>query len=136
MGLRPATLRYFDVHHSASDTLEKVHPREVPLGAAALAIWSYAVAEQRAGLPRVTGAEVPWICSVRPGGEDPIPGLSVGYPIQAWTSGAGTMNGASSGDSCTLSPTRPGAGEATDCDPREVKHTGSLVLPAELVWKP
>jgi len=54
MGLKPATYRYLDVHHSASDTLEKVHPREVSLGAAALAICSYAVAEQESGLPRVT----------------------------------------------------------------------------------
>jgi len=39
--LLPDTQRYFDYHHTAIDTLDKVHPRELHLGAAALAalIW-------------------------------------------------------------------------------------------------
>jgi carboxypeptidase Q len=37
MGLRPDTQRYFDVHHSAADTIDAVHPRELALGSAALA---------------------------------------------------------------------------------------------------
>ena len=36
MGLRPDSSRYFDFHHSALDTLENVHPRELAAGAAAL----------------------------------------------------------------------------------------------------
>jgi len=39
--LLPDTQRYFDYHHTAVDTLDKVHPRELHLGAGALAalIW-------------------------------------------------------------------------------------------------
>jgi carboxypeptidase Q len=37
--------RYFDYHHSDSDTIDKVNERELELGAAALAILSYVVAE-------------------------------------------------------------------------------------------
>lgn len=40
-GLTPDSQRYFDYHHAASDTLDQVNPRELHLGAAALAalIW-------------------------------------------------------------------------------------------------
>jgi Zn-dependent M28 family amino/carboxypeptidase len=40
-GLTPDAQRYFDYHHSASDSIDKVNPRELHLGAAALAslIW-------------------------------------------------------------------------------------------------
>lgn len=37
-GLEPDNQRYFDYHHSALDTLDKVHPRELELGAIAMAI--------------------------------------------------------------------------------------------------
>ncbi len=41
-GLVPETQLYFDYHHSAADRLETVNPRELHLGAAALAtIWYY-----------------------------------------------------------------------------------------------
>ena len=52
MGLRPADHRYFDVHHSAKDTIDRVHPRELALGAAALGMVALAVADAEKGLPR------------------------------------------------------------------------------------
>jgi hypothetical protein len=38
IGLVPDSQRYFDVHHSALDVLDAVHPRELELGAIALAL--------------------------------------------------------------------------------------------------
>lgn len=52
MGLRPADHRYFDIHHSAKDTIEHVHPRELSLGAGALAICAFAAADLETALPR------------------------------------------------------------------------------------
>ena len=46
MSLVPDSQRYFDVHHSAHDTLESVNPRELELGAIILAIVSYVLAEE------------------------------------------------------------------------------------------
>ncbi len=42
-GLSPDSQRYFDYHHASSDTLEAVNPRELQLGAAALAAFIYLV---------------------------------------------------------------------------------------------
>ncbi len=39
----PDDQRYMDVHHSANDTFEAVHPREMELGAAAMAILVYLI---------------------------------------------------------------------------------------------
>lgn len=50
MGLIPDSQRYFDVHHSGTDTLDKVNPRELELGAVAMALLSYLLAQE--GLPR------------------------------------------------------------------------------------
>jgi hypothetical protein len=50
MGLVPDSQRYFDVHHSGTDTLDKVHPRELELGATAMALLAYLLSE--AGLPQ------------------------------------------------------------------------------------
>ena len=40
-GLMPDSQRYFDIHHTTEDSIDKVNPRELHLGAAALAslIW-------------------------------------------------------------------------------------------------
>jgi len=46
MNLIVDTHRYFDFHHSDNDTYEAVHERELALGAAALAIFSYIIAEE------------------------------------------------------------------------------------------
>ena len=44
-GLNPDSQRYFDYHHSNNDTIDKVHPRELELGAISLAILSWAIAQ-------------------------------------------------------------------------------------------
>jgi hypothetical protein len=46
MSLVPDSHRYFDVHHSAQDILESVHPRELELGAIIMAIVSFVLAEE------------------------------------------------------------------------------------------
>lgn len=42
-GLSPNSQRYFDYHHAASDVIEAVNPRELELGAAALAAFIYLI---------------------------------------------------------------------------------------------
>ena len=37
--------RYFDIHHTHADTLDKVNPRELQLCVAAMAIMAYTVAD-------------------------------------------------------------------------------------------
>jgi len=51
MGLRVDGHRYFDYHHSDSDTIDKVNERELELGAIAMAIISYIIAEEGLELP-------------------------------------------------------------------------------------
>lgn len=46
LGLIVENQRYFDYHHSNKDTIDKVNPRELELGAIALAIFSYAIAQE------------------------------------------------------------------------------------------
>jgi carboxypeptidase Q len=43
---------YFWIHHSAADTIERMDPRQLNHHAAALAVWSYAVAQLPELLPR------------------------------------------------------------------------------------
>ena len=50
MGLVPDSQRYFDVHHSSTDRLEAVNPRELELGATAMALLAYLIAQE--GLPQ------------------------------------------------------------------------------------
>lgn len=44
MELAPDSQRYFDIHHNVNDTLAKVNPRELEIGAAALASMVYLLA--------------------------------------------------------------------------------------------
>lgn len=44
--------RYFDYHHSAADTLDKIVPNELRENAAAMAVMSYALASMKDPLPR------------------------------------------------------------------------------------
>jgi Zn-dependent M28 family amino/carboxypeptidase len=46
IGLMVENQRYFDYHHSSNDTIDKVNPRELELGAIALAIFTYEIAEE------------------------------------------------------------------------------------------
>jgi hypothetical protein len=41
IGYVPDSQRYFDVHHAASDTFDKVNKRELELGAASMAALIY-----------------------------------------------------------------------------------------------
>lgn len=45
-GLRVESHRYFDYHHSDNDTIEAVNPRELQLGASAMAILLYVLAQE------------------------------------------------------------------------------------------
>ncbi|MBM3295361.1 MAG: M20/M25/M40 family metallo-hydrolase [Candidatus Aminicenantes bacterium] len=46
MGFVPDAQSYFDLHHSALDVLESVHPRHLELGAIVLAVMAFIVAEE------------------------------------------------------------------------------------------
>ncbi len=52
VGFVPDPQRYFDLHHTRLDTLDKVHPRELSLGAGAIAAFLYEVADLPQALPR------------------------------------------------------------------------------------
>ena len=43
IGLRPDSQRYFDLHHTANDRIENVHPREFLLGGAAITSLVYLI---------------------------------------------------------------------------------------------
>jgi hypothetical protein len=43
VGLRVDSQRYFDIHHTAADTFDKVHARELELGAAGMAALVYLI---------------------------------------------------------------------------------------------
>ncbi|MEM7204422.1 MAG: M20/M25/M40 family metallo-hydrolase [Planctomycetota bacterium] len=45
-GLAVTSHRYFDVHHSARDTIDQVHERELALGAAAVAYLAWSLADE------------------------------------------------------------------------------------------
>jgi carboxypeptidase Q len=45
IGLTPDNQRYFDLHHSDLDTIDKVHPRELQLGSIAMAILTWCISQ-------------------------------------------------------------------------------------------
>jgi len=51
VGYLPDSQRYFDLHHTRVDTLDKVHWRELELGTAAIASLAYSVADLPERLP-------------------------------------------------------------------------------------
>ena len=53
MGLRVDDHRYFDLHHSTKDNLQAVNPRELALGAAALAMAAFTTADAETVPPRL-----------------------------------------------------------------------------------
>jgi len=56
IGLKPDSARYFDFHHAANDHPDAVHPRELALGAAAVASLAFALAETPTALPPLESA--------------------------------------------------------------------------------
>jgi carboxypeptidase Q len=52
LGIIQDSRRYFDYHHSAGDTLDKVDPQELKENAAAMAVMGYALAAMPEPLPR------------------------------------------------------------------------------------
>ncbi len=52
VGIQQETSHYFDTHHSAADTLDKVQPESLGKAAAAFAVVAYALAEMPQPLPR------------------------------------------------------------------------------------
>ncbi len=64
LSLQQDTARYFDYHHTAADTLDKVVPRELDANAAALAVMAWRLAEAPDPLPRL---------ETTPAGDAPAP---------------------------------------------------------------
>ena len=46
IGFEPDCQRYMDLHHSANDTFESVHPREMEMGSAAIAMLAYLISDE------------------------------------------------------------------------------------------
>jgi Zn-dependent M28 family amino/carboxypeptidase len=52
---------YFDYHHTAADTLDKIDPRELRENAAVVAVLAYALATMDAELPRQPQPVPDWL---------------------------------------------------------------------------
>jgi len=52
VSVHPDVTHYFDIHHSAADTLDKIDPENLAKNAAAIAVVAYALAEMPGTLPR------------------------------------------------------------------------------------
>ena len=52
LGIMEDSRKYFDYHHTAADTLDKIVPSELREDAAAMAVMAYALAEMKNPLPR------------------------------------------------------------------------------------
>jgi carboxypeptidase Q len=59
IGLRQDTTHYFDYHHSAADTLDKVSPEDLASCEGALAVLAYGIADAVDPLPRLEPPEQP-----------------------------------------------------------------------------
>ena len=53
LGLVVDSVTYFDYHHSAADTVDKVDRRDLDRNVAAMALMAWGLAEDSATLPRV-----------------------------------------------------------------------------------
>jgi len=53
--------RYFDYHHTAADTLDKIDPHELQENAAVVAVLAYALATMQAELPRKPQSAPDWL---------------------------------------------------------------------------
>ena len=53
LGLRNDSSRYFDYHHTANDTYDKVDPAQLNQATAAMVAMTYALAEAAEPLPRI-----------------------------------------------------------------------------------
>jgi len=56
-GLMQDERTYFNYHHTAADTLDKIDPRELAENAAAMAVLAYAIADMPQTLPRSAGSK-------------------------------------------------------------------------------
>jgi len=52
-GMAPDSRHYFDYHHTAADTLDKVDPKELAQESAAMAVLAWTLSEQPGYLPRI-----------------------------------------------------------------------------------
>lgn len=52
VGFRPDDERYFSYHHTHGDTLDRVHPREINMGAGVISALTWSIAEMSEPLPR------------------------------------------------------------------------------------
>ena len=55
--VHPDGTHYFDIHHSAADTFDKIDPENLAKNAAAIAVVAWALAEMPQTLPRPPGPE-------------------------------------------------------------------------------
>ena len=55
--VHPDGTHYFDIHHSAADTLDKIDPENLAKNAAAIAVVAWALAEMPETLPRPPQSE-------------------------------------------------------------------------------
>ena len=53
LGLRPDTTRYFDIHHTEADTLDKVDPHDLAMLSGAMAVMAFSLADAEETLPRI-----------------------------------------------------------------------------------
>lgn len=86
VGVKVDSSRYFDVHHSHADTLDKVDPEALAKGTAALAWTAYALAEMPGLLARPTAPPKPSPLAVPPAVANPqAPGAPAAGSVKTST---------------------------------------------------